>query len=146
MSNVDAQSQKQPGINVDILVIRGDLILLGLMTERWNYQSKQVYGVPGRDIRFGETIGDAVRRDIRQEFDCDVLTQAIICVNANYALGNHYIGIGVIVAMDGEPQNRIPEDWERWEWFARDNPPSNLFPATANLIACYRQDLVNVAE
>lgn len=85
---------KTPGINVDILVIRDGKILLGLMTEQWNYEGHQVYGVPGRDIRFGETIGDTIKRNIQEEFGCNVTSHEIIAVNANYALGNHFIGIG----------------------------------------------------
>jgi ADP-ribose pyrophosphatase YjhB (NUDIX family) len=77
---------KTPGINVDILVIRDNKVLLGLMTEQWSYEGKQVYGVPGRDIQFREKIGDTVKRNIKEEFDCNVNGYNIICVNANYAL------------------------------------------------------------
>ena len=139
-------TEKSPGINVDILVVKEDKILLGLLTKKWNYQGKQVYGVPGRDIRFGEKIGDAVKRDIKQEFDCNVLKYEIICVNANYALGNHFIGIGVIAEIDGEPKILLPDDWEKWEWFTKDSIPDNLFPATRNLVKCYFDKKVNVTE
>ncbi len=139
-------SQKLPGINIDILVVKEDRILLGLLTRKWSYQGKQVYGVPGRDIRFGEKIGDAVKRDIKQEFNCNVLKYEIICVNANYALGNHYIGIGVVAEIDGEAKVMLPDDWEKWGWFTKDSIPTNLFPATANLVKCYFDKKVNVSE
>ena len=139
-------TEKSPGINVDILVVRGDKILLGLLTKKWNYQGKQVYGVPGRDIRFNEKIGDAVKRDIKQEFNCNVIKYEIICVNSNYALGNHYIGIGVVAKSDGEPKVLIPEDWEKWEWFTKDMIPDNLFPATKNLVECYFNKKFCVSE
>ena len=103
-------TEKSPGINVDILVVRGDKVLLGLLTKKWDYQGKQVYGVPGRDIRFNEKIGDAVKRDIKQEFNCNVIKYEVICVNSNYALGNHYIGIGVVAKIDGESKVLLPED------------------------------------
>jgi len=130
-------AEKIPKVNIDILVVDGDKVLLGFLTKKWNYQGKQVYGVPGRDIRFGEKIGDAVRRDIKQEFGCNVTKYKIICVNANYALGNHYIGIGVVAEIDSEPKVLIPEDWEKWEWFTKNTIPDNLFPATKNLVECY---------
>lgn len=138
--------QKSPGINVDILVAKENKILLGLLTKKWSYEGKQVYGVPGRDIRFGEKMGETVKRNIKEEFDCNVTTYKIICVNANYALDNHYIGIGVVAQIDGEPQNLLPEDWEKWEWFDKENIPSNLFPATKNLVECYIQQIVNATE
>ena len=137
---------KTPGINVDILVIQGEKILLGLMTEQWNYEGRQVYGVPGRDIRYGEKMGDTVKRNILEEFGCQAVNYQIICVNANYALGNHFIGIGVVAEIDGKPQVLLPDDWVRWEWFDENDIPDNLFPPTKNLIESYRQHKVNVAE
>jgi len=137
---------KTPKINVDILVVKDDKVLLGLLTKKWNHQGKQVYGVPGRDIRFREKIGEAVKRNIKEEFGCNVINYEIICVNANYALSNHYIGIGVIAEIDGEPKLLISEDWERWEWFNKDKIPDNLFPATRNLIDCYLKNKFIVSE
>jgi NADH pyrophosphatase NudC (nudix superfamily) len=119
---------------------------LGLLTKKWTYQGKQVYGVPGRDIRFGEKIGETVRRNIQEEFGCKVKKYKIISINANYALGNHYIGIGVVAEIVGNPILLIPQDWEKWEWVDKDKIPNNLFPATKNLIDCYLQNKINVSE
>ncbi len=138
--------EKTPKVNVDILVVKDDKILLGLLTKKWNYQGKQVYGVPGRDIRFGEKIGDTVKRNIKEEFGCNITNYKVICVNANYALGNHYIGIGVVAEIDKEPKLLIPEDWEMWEWFTKDTIPDNLFPAAKNLVKCYLEKMFIVSE
>lgn len=137
---------KSPKINIDVLIIKENKILLGLMTKKWSYNGKQVYGVPGRDIYFGEKIGETLKRNIKEEFDCNVTKYKIICVNANYALGNHYIGIGIVAQIDGDPVILLPEDWEKWEWFEKDSLPTNLFPATKNLIESYFQNNVNVSE
>lgn len=61
-----------PEIDVDILIIKENKLLLGLLTDKWKYNGIQVYGVPGREIRKGETIGQAVKRNIKEEFG-DVL-------------------------------------------------------------------------
>jgi ADP-ribose pyrophosphatase YjhB (NUDIX family) len=137
---------KVPGINIDILVVREGKILLGLMTDQWKYEGQQVYGVPGRDIRFGEKMGDTLKRNIQEEFGCNVTTYEIICVNANYALGNHFIGIGAIAEIDGEPKILMADDWVKWEWFDKESAPKNLFPPTKNLIDCYLRGKVNTAE
>ena len=137
---------ENPKVNVDILVVRDGKILLGLLTEKWNYKGREVYGVPGRDIRFGEKICDTVKRNIKEEFGCNVTNYKIISVNANYALGNHYIGIGVVAEIDGEPKLLLPEDWKEWRWFSKDEIPENLFPAARNLIECYLKNKVNVSE
>jgi ADP-ribose pyrophosphatase YjhB (NUDIX family) len=137
---------KVPNVSVDILVTKGNKILLGLLTKKWIYDGKQVYGVPGRDIRFGERIGETVKRNIKEEFGCRAIEYKIFCINANYTLKNHYIGIGVIAEIDEEPKNLIKEDWEKWEWFEKSKIPSNLFPATENLIKSYLTNKFNVAE
>src|SRR3989344_3172314 len=138
--------EKFPKVNVDILVVKREKILLGLLTKKWNFEGKQVYGVPGREIKFGEKIGETVNRNIKEEFGCDITKCKIISVNANYALGNHYIGIGVVAEIDGEPKVLLPEAWEKWEWFEKDKIPTNLFPATKNLIECYIKNEFSVSE
>src|SRR3989338_1652391 len=138
--------KKYPKVSVAILVIKDNKILLGLLTKKWMYNGQQVYGVPGRDIRFAEKIGDTVRRNIKEEFVCGIKKYKIISVNANYAFGNHYIGIGVTAEIDGGPKLLIPEDWEKWEWFDKDKIPQNLFPAAEYLIKSYKKNKFTVSE
>jgi len=137
---------KYPKINVDILVVNKNKILLGLLTKKWSYKGKQVYGVPGRDIYFGEKIGQTVRRNIKEDLGCNVKNYKIINVNANYALGNHYLGVGVVVEIEGKIKNLVPGDWEKWEWFDKTKLPTNLFPATKNLLKSYLTNKICVSE
>lgn len=139
-------AEKLPKVNVDILVIKDNKILLGLLTREWMYEEEKVYGVPGRDLRFGEKIGEATRRIVKEEIGCEVKTYKIIAINANYALGNHYIGIGVIAEIKEEPQVLIPKDWEKWEWFHKDKIPENLFPSAKYLITCYLENKIIDSE
>lgn len=139
-------AEKFPRVNIDILVIRKNKILLGLLSKNWLHNNRQSYGVPGRDINFRETIKDAAIRNIKEEIGCKVKSYKIICVNANYALGNHYVGIGITVEISGEVKLLKPEDWDRWEWFDKNKISQNLFPAAKNLIKCYLEKKVNVAE
>jgi 8-oxo-dGTP diphosphatase len=125
-----------PEVDVDILIIKKNKLLLGFLTDKWKYNGIQVYGVPRREIKKGETIGQAVKRNIKEEFGCNVTNYKIICVYSNYYHG-HFIGIGVVAEMNGEPKLLNPEDWEKWEWFEKNKIPSNLFPSTKNLIDCY---------
>ncbi len=139
-------NKKMPKVNVDILVVRDNKILLGHLTEKWNYQGNQVYGVPGRDILFGETIGDAAKRSIKEDLGCKVIAYRVIAVNANFALENHYIGIGILVEMKGKIKNLKLEDWEKWEWFEEKKIPNNLFPAAKNVIDSYLEEKFIVSE
>ena len=138
--------KEYPKVNVDIIVTRRNKILLGLLAEKWNYHGRQVYGVPGRNIMFGEKIGETVKRNIKEEFGCGVKKYKIICVNANHALDNHYIGIGVAAQIDGEVKLLLPRDWQKWEWFDKNKIPPNLFPPAKNLINCYLRRKFVVSE
>lgn len=137
---------KIPKVNIDILIIKNGKILLGLLTSKWLYKGRKVYGVPGRDIKFGEKIGNCIKRNIKEELGCKVSSYEIISVNANYALKNHYIGIGIIAKIEGRIKLLKPEDWEKWQWFNIHKTPENLFPATENLIKCYLNNKINVSE
>ncbi len=137
---------KTPKVNVSILVIRDNKILLGLLTPKWNIKGKRIYGIPGRDIYFREKIGDAVRRNIKEEIDCDVVEYKVICVNANYEFGNHYISIGVFTEINDNPKLLLPKDWEKWEWFSYNQIPKDLFPDAENTIKCYLEKKVYISE
>lgn len=137
---------KIPKVNVDILIVKNNKILLGLLTEDWNYRGKQVYGVPGSDIHFNEKIGEAIERNVKEQLGCELIKYEIISVNANYALRNHYVGIGVLAEIKGEPQVLVPKEWGEWKWFSKDKIPDNLFPPAKNVIDCYLKCKFCVSE
>jgi 8-oxo-dGTP diphosphatase len=137
---------KQPVVIVDILVIRNNRVLLGLLTEEWSQEGQPTYGLPGREILFGEKFGEAVKRNIREELACAMKAYSVIAVNANYAFNNHYVGVGVTAVIVGEPQVTKPEDWQKWEWFDINNLPDNLFPPAKNLIESYQKYKVTVSD
>jgi ADP-ribose pyrophosphatase YjhB (NUDIX family) len=136
----------EPRVNVDVLIVRNDQILLGLLSKEWLYEGKQVYGVPGRDIMFGETIGDSAARYVQEDLKCSITSHKVMCVNANKAFENHYIGIGVLVTLGSEPDLSPSKDWEKWEWFDTNALPTNLFPAAKNLLECYVEGKFCVLE
>ncbi len=138
-------NQQYPELDIDILIVKNNKILLGLLSDKWLYKGQQAYGVPGRQILSGESIGDTVRRNIKEELDCDVLSHKVISVNANYHNG-HFVGIGVLVEITGEPKLLKPDDWIKWEWFDKEILPQNLFPPTKNLIDSYLNNKFCVAE
>ena len=128
---------KAPTVSVDILVIDDGKALLGLFTDEWSYQGKPTWGLPGREIEFGEHFNQAIERNIQEELGCSLQAYEIIAVNANYAFDNHYVGIGATATIEGEPKIMKSEDWQKWEWFDLDNLPENLFKPAENLIKCY---------
>lgn len=137
---------KSPGVGVDILIIKNNRMLLGLLSDKWMVDGVQVYGVPGRGIRFGENIGDTVKRDVLDDIGCHVISHNIFSVNASYTADTHYINIGVTADIQGEPKNLHSEDWDSWEWFDISSLPTNLFPSAKNAIECYLNKSVCVSQ
>jgi ADP-ribose pyrophosphatase YjhB (NUDIX family) len=137
---------KTPGVNVDILIKKDNKILLGLLSPKWSDKNKLSFGVPGRDIKFAESIGQAVKRNIMEELGCKLVKYEIISVNANYALGNHYIGIGILASIKGRVKLLKPDDWQSWQWVDIKKLPDNIFPPAKNLIDCYLQNKFNITE
>ncbi len=138
--------QKEPKVAVAIIVEKENKILLGLLSKKWSINGEQVYGILGRDIKFGEKIGDTAKRVILEELGCNTTSCKIFSVNANYLFENHYIEIGVIATISGELKNLSPEDWERWEWFDSANIPVSIFPSATNVIESYNQKAVCISE
>lgn len=137
--------QHYPELVTDILIVRNNKILLGLLSEKWLYKEQQVYGVPGNHVMFGQSIGNAVKKTIKEELNCEVSNHIVFSVNANYYKG-HFISIGVFAEIIGEPKQLKPKDWKKWEWFEKDKIPTNLFPSAKNLINCYLNNKFCVEE
>lgn len=137
---------KMPRVGIEILVINENKLLLGLLTKRWSVNGVQVYGIPGRDLHFQETLGDSIKRNIKEEVDCDVTDYKIISVNANYEWENHYVNVGATVQINGEPKLQKPDDWESWSWFDMSSLPDNIFPSAKSTIECYLNNKFTVSE
>ncbi len=137
--------QQYPELVTDILIVRNNKILLGLLSDKWLYKGQQVYGVPGSHIMFGQSIGNTVKKNIKEVLNCEVSNHKVISVNANYHDG-HFISIGVFVEITGEPKILSADDWKKWEWFEKDKIPFNLFPSAKNLIDCYLNNKFCIEE
>lgn len=134
------------GVNVDLLLIKDGKVLLG----RWNpeyCEGKEIWGVPGKDLRFGETFSQAAERNLREEFDVGMKSCEVIGVNANRAFGRHYVDVAMTVEPDGEIDLTVRTlEWSEWKWFPLDALPAGLFDAAKAAIACWQQKKICAAE
>lgn len=113
--------ERRPGVNVDLVVEVSDRpghIILGSLTEKWLSPGvSEMWGVPGRDIIFGETFEAAARRNTQAELGCEASTLALLGPGENFESGEHYIGIVFAVSIKEEPKVMTPQDWKEWKWF-----------------------------
>lgn len=138
--------QKHPIVSVDIIVEANNRILFGKLSDKWADGGKYEYGLPGSEIRFGETIGETTKRTVAEQLSCEVTEYKITGVNVNHALNNHYVSIAVVVKITGDPKVVHADDWQSWEWFNVHNLPEKLFDSASHAIRSYITKTFTVSE
>ena len=129
--------KKSPSVSVDIIILKNNKILLVKLGNKWSDNGKYEWGLPGREIEIGDTFEKACIKNLKEETDMQLKNFKVICVNNNFALGNHYISIGILAEAEGEPKVNNPEDWKLWKWFDAKNMPDKLFPPADLTIKCF---------
>ncbi len=136
--------EKHPIASVDLIIKKGNEILLGEVSDKWKNQNKYEWGLPGREINFGDDFKTTVEENLKEELEMNLIKFKIICVNNNFSLGNHYIVTGVLVEAEGELKVMKPEDWKQWKWFNKDELPNKLFPSAKLTIKSFLEKKANV--
>ncbi len=136
---------KTIGVGVDLIIVRGNKVLLGRVSEKWRTAEGE-WGPPGGDLNFGETFQKAIERNLQKDLGMKFKSFKIVSVNNNFWLDNHYINIGVLAEADGEPEVKNKEDWERWEWFDLNKLPEKLCLPAKLTLRSYLENKVSVSE
>lgn len=127
-----------PICSIDLIVQdQNGAILLGGLSEKWQDKGKYLWGLPGREIQFGETLKRCVERNLEEELGMTLVSAKIVSINTNFGLGNHYLSIGILVNAKGEPMVKKQEDWIEWAWYKKENLPSKLFPSAEKTLKSY---------
>ncbi|MHB0858170.1 MAG: nucleotide triphosphate diphosphatase NUDT15 [Anaerolineae bacterium] len=125
--------EPRPLVGMGVLVMRGDLILLG---RRLGAHGEGTYAAPGGHIEFGESLAEAARREVREECGLEIEAPRLLSVGT-YMWGDdkHYIDVDVVCqAPTGEPCTLEPAKCAGWAWYALSALPSPLFVVTENMI------------
>ncbi len=131
--------EKRPILSIDLIICNSQgQILLGKVSEKWQEGGKYLWGLPGREVSFGESLKVSAERNVRDEVDMEMISGKVVCINSNFGYGNHYVAVGILVEAKGSPVNKHPNDWYEWKWFDENDIPSNLFPsAKLTLVAFF---------
>lgn len=122
-------------IGVAIIVARDEKLLMG---KRKGGYKPGTMGVPGGRIEKGESIPDAVIRELDEETGIIPREFEFIGVVRNdqrESVFTHFVY--VCKRFDGEPQNIEPEMCEGWEWYSFYNLPKNILPGHEAAIQMY---------
>jgi ADP-ribose pyrophosphatase YjhB (NUDIX family) len=133
------------GVSVDLIIRKNNKILLGKLSKKWRTE-KHEWGLPGRDVSFGETFQATIERDVKRELGMKLKNFRIISVNNNFWLSNHYVNIGVLVETEGIERLRNENDWEEWKWFDIKELPKELNPPAEKTSRSFLENKTSVSE
>ena len=127
---------KQINVGCNSVIIQNDQILLGL---RKNHFGEGTWGLPGGHLEFGETIEEAVKRELKEELGIDATDLEFMSIvdQAHQAPDRHYIQVNFIINdFKGEITLNEPEYCEEWKFFDLNELP-DIFPPHQKIIDSY---------
>ena len=130
----------RPKVGCAILVIRNGKVLLG---KRKGGSGNGEYAAPGGHMEFAETLGDMVRRELKEETGLKAKNIRLNSLGNSIINGKHYVNIDFVCdTFPGEPKLMEPEKCESWDWYDLKKLPAPMFVTTKRAIAYYKKGIV----
>ncbi len=117
------------GVGVGAIIIAGDGKLFLAQRGPKAKNERERWEFPGGSVEFGETLADALRREMREEYGIEVAIGQLLDV-VDHILpveGQHWVSPTFLCRiLSGEPRILEPEKCSQIDWFAPDDVPDNL--------------------
>jgi len=132
------------GVGVGAIVVDG---LGRVFLARRGPEAKNERGLwefPGGSVEFGETLADAIRREIKEEYGVEIRVGELLDVVDHIlpAEGQHWVSPTYLCSITtGTPTIREPAKCVEIQWFALSDVPDDLTQITRLNVAHYRQRL-----
>lgn len=128
------------GVGCGALIVndKGETLLLkrkhGTDAGRWSK--------PGGTVEFGETIQDAIKREVREEVGVEIDLQEPLGFTNHIDIQDgrilHWVALHYLAHItSGAPQNLEPENHEEIRWFPLDKLPENITQTTREPVEMY---------
>lgn len=133
-------NSKYTKIGCEIIVTRGDKVLLGL---RKNCGGAGTWGLPGGHLEYGEKMIEAAVRELKEELGIVVDTLPLVRLSDSYLGDPHYLHATFLLEeYTGEYTLCEPDKCERWEWFPCDPLPAGLSPFHVEILDGYNRGVL----
>jgi len=121
-------------------------ILLIRRTEKCQGGLKGIWSRPGGAVEFGETVEQAIKREIKEELNIDIELFGKNTFHEDIVIKDeekrHWVTYGPFAKIiSGELKNMEPEKHDKLEWFDLDNLPENIAHYTKKSIQDFKQYL-----
>jgi mutator protein MutT len=124
------------GVGVGAVILRDDEILLLLRKKAPEAGS---WTIPGGKVEFGETVEQAILREVKEEIGVDGRVIAPLGVTDHILIEehSHWVSQRFLVELIGEPQNMEPQSHEEMRWFPISELPDNVTLTTQKALAAF---------
>jgi ADP-ribose pyrophosphatase YjhB (NUDIX family) len=126
-----------PGVGCGAAIVRDGRLLL---VKRRRAPEAGHWSLPGGKVDFGESVADAVKREIREEVGLEIELLRPLGVAETIGVDDqHWVSpIYLAYAAEGEARNNEPEKLEAVAWVALEAPPQPLALAAQQALEALR--------
>jgi len=131
---------KSVGLGCGALILNENSEVLLLKRGRKTRNQAGLWCQPGGGVEFGETVEQAIKREIKEELGIDIELLRYLCYTDQIMKdeGQHWVAISYLAKIiAGQPKNLEPNKHEQIRWFALDKLPSNLSDTTVDSISAF---------
>src|SRR5579859_4426059 len=127
----------RPKVGVGAIIVRDNKILLGKRSNSLKH-GFGTWAPPGGHLEFFETFEQCAQREVLEETGLNVTNIRFATLTNDFFVkdNKHYITVFMVADCDHTQQAQVlePEQCDRWQWFASDELPKELFVSFQNLI------------
>lgn len=130
------------GVGVGAIIVREDGCLFMAQRGPKARNERGLWEFPGGSVEFGETLRDALVREMREEFGVTIEVGALLTVTDHILPeeGQHWVSPSYICRIaEGVPVILEPEKCAAIGWFALDAMPDAITQVSRHDLGLYRQ-------
>lgn len=122
------------GVGVGAVIVRDGRVL---MLRRIRIPEAGMWDLPGGKVDLGETMEDAVTREVREETGLDATVKELIAVSDHIVPEDemHFVVLGFLMDADGEPTNMEPNKHSEMAWIPLDDLPDDITMTSRKALA-----------